>query len=252
MPMSKRSESTQQMQDASAVILSDPPTAAELALALLVVEQYGHPYRMSLSDIRDLAHETGSVSTKAADVLAIPITAKVCEMAIGADAEALTIADGVDGQEIFIVLVTAGGGVGSITANLGAQLSNLDFVNAGDSAHLVFANDVWHLVGADAIVGHTVSTKAGDVLPIPITSRICEMTTAGDAEALTIADGTEGQRITLVLITDGGGDGTIAQTGSNLAPSIATSIVFADAGDAAELLFTNGYWAFIGGNASYS
>jgi hypothetical protein len=71
------------------------------------------------------------------------------------------------------------------------------------------------------------TTSAGDSLAIPITHAVVTKTTGGDAEALTLADGEEGQILTITLGTDGGGNGT-------LTPSTSTgwaTAVFADAGD---------------------
>lgn len=76
---------------------------------------------------------------------------------------------------------------------------------------------------------------AADALAIPVTHRIVLKTTGADAEALTLADGTPGQVLTVVLVVDGTGDGT-------LTPATATgwaTIVFADAGDAATLRYVD-------------
>lgn len=79
------------------------------------------------------------------------------------------------------------------------------------------------------------TTVAADVLAIPVTHAYVAKTTGADAEALTLADGSVvGQILTIYLATDGGGDGT-------LTPSTATgwaTIVFADAGDQAVLIWT--------------
>lgn len=85
-----------------------------------------------------------------------------------------------------------------------------------------------------AFVGGSVNVAA-DVLAIPITHRIVRKTTGADGEALTLADGAPGQMLTITLVTDGGGDGT-------LSPTTCTgfvSIVFADAGDTATLQFVD-------------
>ncbi len=66
---------------------------------------------------------------------------------------------------------------------------------------------------------------AGAVLVIPITHRFVSKTTGG-GEALTLADGTPGQHITISLVSDGG-DGT-------LTPATSTgwaTVVFAVVGD---------------------
>jgi len=62
-------------------------------------------------------------------------------------------------------------------------------------------------------------------------------------EALTLADGSFlGQRLNIVLGTDGGGDGTLTPT----TPSGYATIVFEDAGDTAELEWTNDGWIIVG------
>ena len=80
----------------------------------------------------------------------------------------------------------------------------------------------------------TVATSAADSLAIPITASIVHKTTGADAEALTIAAGTQGQLLIIVLIVDGGGTGTIAASST-----VADTIAFADAEDTACLLYTS-------------
>lgn len=80
-----------------------------------------------------------------------------------------------------------------------------------------------------------VTTCAADVLAIPVTHGYVSKTTGGDAEALTLADGDPSQILVIHLTTDGGGDGT-------LTPATATgwaTIVFADAGDQAVLMYVD-------------
>ena len=93
----------------------------------------------------------------------------------------------------------------------------------------------------------TVATSAADSLAIPITASIVHKTTGSDAEALTVAAGTQGQLLMIVLIVDGGGTGTIAASAT-----VADTIAFADAEDTAQLLFTNSKWHFMGGTATVS
>jgi len=76
---------------------------------------------------------------------------------------------------------------------------------------------------------------AADALVIPVTHAHVSKTTGGDAEALTLANGVPGQILSILLATDGGGDGT-------LTPATATgwaTIVFADAGDQAILFYVD-------------
>ena len=93
----------------------------------------------------------------------------------------------------------------------------------------------------------TVATSAADSLAIPITASLVHKTTGSDAEAGTIAAGTQGQLLMIVLTTDGGGTGTIAASAT-----VADTIAFADAEDTAQLLFTNSKWHFMGGTATVS
>lgn len=81
----------------------------------------------------------------------------------------------------------------------------------------------------------TSTTVAADVLVIPVTHSLVTKTTGADGEALTLANGTIGQKLIIQLGTDGGGDGT-------LTPATCTgfaTIVFADAGDTAILRYVN-------------
>ena len=93
----------------------------------------------------------------------------------------------------------------------------------------------------------TVATSAADSLAIPITASVVHKTTGSDAEALTVAAGTQGQLLMIVITTDGGGTGTIAASST-----VADTIAFADAEDTAQLLFTNSKWHFMGGTATIS
>ena len=89
----------------------------------------------------------------------------------------------------------------------------------------------------------STSSRAG-AGAVALTSAICEIAT-DSADALTLADGSEGQHLYLVMITDSG-DGTLTPT--NLAGG--TTITFDDVGDTAHLLFTNAAWYMIGGTAT--
>jgi hypothetical protein len=77
---------------------------------------------------------------------------------------------------------------------------------------------------------------------VNLTTRTTLLVTTG-ANALTLADGIEGQRKVIVMKTDGG-DGTLTPTNRH---GYAT-ITFNDAGDSIELNFTDGKWAIVGGN----
>lgn len=88
------------------------------------------------------------------------------------------------------------------------------------------------------------TTSAADSLAIPVTAAYVAKTTGADAEALTLADGVPGQILTITLVTDGGGDGTLTPTTCS---GFAT-IVFADKGDVATLMFVDATtgWVILG------
>jgi hypothetical protein len=90
----------------------------------------------------------------------------------------------------------------------------------------------------------TSTTVAADVLAIPVTHQYVAKTTGADAEALTLADGTDGQFLTIELATDGGGDGTLTPT----TKTGFAAIVFAAAGDTVTLRFVDSTvgWILIG------
>jgi hypothetical protein len=76
---------------------------------------------------------------------------------------------------------------------------------------------------------------AADVIVMPLTHPMITKTTGGDAEAWSLADGIPGQTLTINLSVDAGGTGT-------LTPATATNwatIVFADAGDQATLMYVD-------------
>jgi hypothetical protein len=99
------------------------------------------------------------------------------------------------------------------------------------------------LLGIIAPITWTATTSAADSLAIPITHRSVNKTTGADAEALSLANGAFlGQRLSINLVTDGGGDGTLTPT----TKSGFATIVFADAGDFAELEWTTAGWRIVG------
>jgi hypothetical protein len=80
------------------------------------------------------------------------------------------------------------------------------------------------------------TTVAADVLAIPVTHEVVRKTTGGDAEALTLADGSPGQFLSIILVTDGGGDGTLTPT----TKQGYSAVVFSAAGQSVTLKFIDG------------
>lgn len=79
---------------------------------------------------------------------------------------------------------------------------------------------------------------------VDVVSAVTHLVTTA-ANALTLADGTDGQHKFIVMKTDGGA-GTLTPTN----PGNFATIVFDDVGDSAQLLFTNGKWHYMGGTAT--
>lgn len=98
---------------------------------------------------------TGS-TTSAADSLAIPITHGVVAKTTGADAEALTLANGKPGQILTIYLATDGGGDGTLTPTTKKGFTSIVFADAGDNATLLYVDDT---------VGWTIQGTAGVAAP---------------------------------------------------------------------------------------
>lgn len=89
----------------------------------------------------------------AADVLAIPVTAAHVSKTTGADAEALTLANGTPGQVITVTLTVDGGGTGTLTPATKTGFVSIAFADAGDSASLRYVDDTvgWVLLGTAGV-----------------------------------------------------------------------------------------------------
>ena len=94
-------------------------------------------------------HELSS-TTVAADVLVIPVTHAFVSKTTGADAEALTLADGQPGQVLTVSLTTAGGGAGTLTPATCTGFATVIFLGAKDTATFLFVDSTigWTLIGA--------------------------------------------------------------------------------------------------------
>lgn len=96
----------------------------------------------------------------AADVLAIPLTAAHVSKTTGADAEALTLANGTPGQVITITLTVDGGGTGTLTPATKTGFATIVFADAGDGAALRYVDDTvgWVLLGTAGVAAPPVIT----------------------------------------------------------------------------------------------
>jgi len=95
-----------------------------------------------------LVTDRGTASTGPA---AIPVTSSYHEVTT-TGADTITLADGVNGQHMFIVFVSDGGNASIVRAsNPGG--SNITFNNVGNSVHLLYLDSGgWYIVGSTAIV----------------------------------------------------------------------------------------------------
>ena len=100
------------------------------------------------------------IETLAADVLVIPITHPYVQKTTGADAEALTLADGVAGQGLLMELGTDGGGDGTLTPATATGWATIVFADAGDRATLMYVDDTvgWTIIGLSGVAGPPVTT----------------------------------------------------------------------------------------------
>jgi len=100
------------------------------------------------------------VKAVAADVLAIPVTHPYVSKTTGADAEALTLANGVAGQMLCITLATDGGGDGTLTPATATDWATIVFADAGDRATLLYVDDTvgWIILGLSGVAGPPVTT----------------------------------------------------------------------------------------------
>ena len=89
-----------------------------------------------------------TVTTMAADALAVPVTASVCHKTSGSDAEALTIVAGTSGQVLIVVMIVDGGGTATLS---GAQINgSVAFSEVGHTATLLYTNSKWNMIGGNA------------------------------------------------------------------------------------------------------
>lgn len=139
--------------------------------------------------------------------------------------------------------VLIGAGTGLAVAN--TISGDASIINTG--AITVTGSTGAFAVGTKFSTGNTTtSTGAGAVA---VTGAIHEITTTGAGDALTLADGTEGQHLYVVYVAEGGAGDTAVCTPVNLAGAN-TTVTFTDLGDSAHLLFTAGAWYFLGGEAT--
>ena len=135
-----------------------------------------------------------------------------------------------------------GGTAISIDASANPSMEILD--SAGDSTGTYFSwGASYFRIPTTLQYNGTPQTLSG-AGAVNLTTTVTHVATTG-ANALTLADGTNGQ-VKYIVMTVDNGDGTLTPT--NLLNG--TTITFDDVGDSAHLLFTNSQWVFMGGTAT--
>lgn len=152
-------------------------------------------------------------------------------------AMAASLADGTEGQMKKIMMLVDGGDAIITPANL-ALGATLRLTEAFDWIDLLFTGTSWKEVGRG---GRSIVTiLATGAVPIDIDILLID-TVSTVIQALTLADGYDGQRLTIKMTVDAANS---VITPANLLDG--TTITFDDAGDSCELLFDGTNWGVIG------
>ena len=115
----------------------------------------------------------------------------------------------------------------------------IDGVTIGGASAGAITGTTLTATGKTIFDGTTTSSGAGAV---GITGSIHEITTTGTGDALTLANGTEGQRLFIVYATETVGADTAVLTPTNMGNG--STITFSIVGQNAMGIFTNGKWYF--------
>lgn len=134
---------------------------------------------------------------------------------------------------------TGAGTAGAYALYVSATGTNVEGIKV-DAGDVVFDEDMT-VSGRVIEDGTTTTSGAGAVA---VTGSIHEVTTTGTGDALTLADGAEGQRLVVVYAAEGAGGDTAVITPTNLAGG--TTITLNNLGDTADLIFTAGEWYVLG------
>ena len=167
---------------------------------------------------------------------AVDVITRITEVT-STGADALTLADGTEGQRKTITMVVDGG-VATLTPTNANGFTTIVFNDVGDTVDLLFISGEWVISNRGGVVSSLQSLTGPGAASL--TTLLTEVTTES-GDAVTLADGVAGQMKIITLIVDGGD--------MTLTPANAlgyTTIVFADAGDSVTLMFVTGGWAIIG------
>lgn len=117
----------------------------------------GVPVTASAADLNTLDGLGGLLGSvaMAADELVIPVTHRHVAKTTGADAEALSLANGIPGQRLTTSLVVDGGGTATITPATCTGFVSVALADAGDTVTFDYIDDTvgWILAGCSGVAG---------------------------------------------------------------------------------------------------
>lgn len=123
---------------------------------------------------------------------------------------------------------TGAGSAGAFAVYISATGTNVEALKVDDG---VVQIDESLTVGLN-MFNTPASTRSG-VGAVPITAAVCKLTTTGGAQALTLADGTDGQHLYIIHDVDGGSAVLTPTTKSGF-----STITFTNVGETCHLIFT--------------
>jgi len=140
-------------------------------------------------------------------------------------------------------------GTGAGTANFAALSQDATMTNAGAVTVVSAQGDFEMGAGGSGKVIATGITATSGAGAVSIAGRIHEVTTTGTGDALTLANGTAGQQLTVIYVAEGAGSDTAVLTPTTLAGG--STITFNALGDSADLTYSaTGGWYMHGGTAT--
>ncbi len=189
------------------------------------------------SPVWSLVPSTGSgITTLTGDVTAGPGTGSQVAQVEGLFSVPLTAAATIDAS--FYVFDSTPGEFNPVVMSGNVTMTNAGVTTVtGATGNFAF--------GGKITSNHTASTGAGAVA---VTASLHEITTTGTGDALTLADGVAGQRLTVIYVAEGAGSDTAILTPTTLAGG--NTITFSTLGQTAQLVYSaTGGWYMVGGSA---
>jgi len=147
------------------------------------------------------------------------------------------------GDQAATGILSSGGNFDLQIQTGNSTTGNITITDGADGAITLTPNGA----GAVDIAGkllHSETTASTGAGAVAITGTVHEITTTGTGDAMTLADGTEGQILHICYIAEGAGGDTAILTPTSFNDS---TITFTDVGESVTLLFTAAKW-YLAGN----